>query len=256
MRPVQRTATGGHRALRRLRTGLTKSALPTAGAYRADAVPARYRRVMAAELIAFVGIAALVIVTPGQDTALTIRNTLLGGRRAGTATALGVASGQAVWTLAASAGVAALIAASEPAFMALKLAGAGYLVLLGLQTLWHALRGKPRAEADERDAPGARRVPAAALRQGLLSNLANPKMAVFFTSLLPQFAPADGPAFPVLFGLGLLFCVMTFAWLCAYAAAVHRARDLLRRRRIQAALDAVMGTTLVALGLRLAAAER
>ena len=211
---------------------------------------------MGAELIAFLGIAALVIVTPGQDTALTIRNTLLGGRRVGTATALGVAGGQAVWTLAASVGVAAVIAASEPAFVALKLAGAGYLVLLGLQTLWGAVRGGPDAEPGERAGGGAGLLPSKALRQGLVSNLANPKMAVFFTSLLPQFAPAEGPAFPVMLGLGLLFCAMTFAWLCGYAAAVHRARDLLSRPRVRRSLDALMGSALVALGLRLAAEER
>jgi threonine/homoserine/homoserine lactone efflux protein len=211
---------------------------------------------MGAELIAFLGIATLVIVTPGQDTALTIRNTLLGGHRVGKATALGVASGQAVWTIAASVGVAALIAASEPAFVALKLAGAGYLVLLGLQTLWAAVRGGSDAESGEWAGGGAGLLPSAALRQGLLSNLANPKMAVFFTSLLPQFAPAEGPAFPVMLGLGLLFCAMTFAWLCGYAAAVHRARDLLIRPRPRRSLDALMGSALVALGLRLAAEER
>ena len=204
-----------------------------------------------AELLAFVGVAALVIVTPGQDTALTIRNTLLGGRRAGLATALGVASGQAVWTLAASAGVAALIVASEPAFIALKFAGATYLVVLGLQTLWGALRGGAPKLA-RTVGQGER----GALRQGLLSNLANPKMAIFFTSLLPQFAPADGPAFLVLLAFGLLFCAMTFAWLCAYASAVSRARNLLARPRVRRTLDALMGTALVALGARLAAQQR
>jgi threonine/homoserine/homoserine lactone efflux protein len=201
-----------------------------------------------AELLAFVGVAALVIVTPGQDTALTIRNTLVGGRRSGLATALGVAGGQAVWTIAASAGVAALIVASEPAFIALKFAGAAYLVALGLQTLRGAVR--ERAPQPEPVVRGS------ALRQGLLSNLANPKMAVFFTSLLPQFAPADGPAFPVLLAFGLLFCAMTFAWLCAYATAVSRARNLLARPRVRRTLDAVMGTALVALGARLAAQGR
>jgi threonine/homoserine/homoserine lactone efflux protein len=210
---------------------------------------------VAAELLAFVGVAALVIVTPGQDTALTIRNTLSGGRAAGVATAVGVSSGQAVWTLAASAGVAAVIAASEPAFTALKLAGAAYLVLLGAQTLWHAVRGGHPADPA---APtrGERLGGRAALRQGVLSNLANPKMAVFFTSLLPQFAPESGPAFAVMFALGLLFCAMTFAWLCLYATVVDRARALLQRSRVRRALDAVMGTALVALGLRLAATQR
>jgi threonine/homoserine/homoserine lactone efflux protein len=86
--------------------------------------------------LAFLGVSAVVIVTPGQDTALTIRNTLLGGRRAGTSTALGVSAGQAVWALATSAGVAALLRASEPAFLTIKLAGAAYLVWLGLRTIF------------------------------------------------------------------------------------------------------------------------
>jgi threonine/homoserine/homoserine lactone efflux protein len=211
---------------------------------------------MGAELLAYLGVAALVIVTPGQDTALTIRNTLLGGRRAGLATAAGVSSGQAVWTLAASAGVAALIVASEPAFVALKLAGAAYLVVLGVQTLWGAVRGEGPPHRRTTAAGEPRLAPRGALRQGFLSNLANPKMAIFFTSLLPQFAPAEGPAFPVLLALGLLFCAMTFAWLCVYATAVSRARNLLARPRIRRSLDAVMGTALVALGARLAAQER
>ena len=81
-------------------------------------------------------------------------------------------------------------------------------------------------------------------------------MPRFTASRRPQFAPAEGPAFPVLLALGLLFCAMTFAWLCAYAAAVSRARELLARPRIRRTLDAVMGTALLALGARLAAQER
>ncbi len=99
------------------------------------------------EILAFLGVSALVIVTPGQDTALTIRSTLLGGRRAGVLTALGVSTGQAVWTLAASAGITALLLASEPAFLAVKLAGAIYLVFLGGQMLVRAAR-RSRAPAD------------------------------------------------------------------------------------------------------------
>src|ERR687886_185515 len=101
-----------------------------------------------ATLWAFVGVAALVIVTPGPDTALTIRNVLFGGRACGVATAAGVVIGQAVWTIAASAGIAALLVASEPAFVAVKLAGAAYLVFLGAQSLWHAARGGGRDAAD------------------------------------------------------------------------------------------------------------
>src|SRR5919198_4954391 len=93
-------------------------------------------RAMITHFLAFLGVAAVVIVTPGQDTALTIRNTLLGGRRSGVLTACGVSTGQAIWALATSAGVAALLRASEPAFTAVQGAGAAHLVWLGLQTIF------------------------------------------------------------------------------------------------------------------------
>jgi threonine/homoserine/homoserine lactone efflux protein len=208
------------------------------------------------ELVAFLGISALVIVTPGQDTALTIRNTLLGGRRAGFATALGVSLGQAVWTVAAAAGVTAVLLASEPAFLALKLAGAAYLIYLGAQALWAALAAKPAHRDDAAAATGSRLAPRAALRQGVISNLGNPKMAVFFTSLLPQFATGESGAFLVLLILGLLFCLLTLLWLVLYAAAIARAGRVLQRRRVRRALDAATGLALVAIGVRLAAAHR
>ena len=202
---------------------------------------------------AFLGVVVLVIVTPGPDTALTIRNTLLGGRAAGLATAAGVAAGQAVWALAAAVGIAALVQASQPAFTALRLLGAAYLVFLGLQSLAAAVRGHRRAALDVA-ARGAGLRPAVALRQGLLSNLANPKMAAFFTSLLPQFVV--GPSFAPLFALGLVLCGLTLVWLAAYAVAVARAGDLLRRPLVRRAIDAVTGAVLVALGLRVAADRR
>jgi len=204
---------------------------------------------------AFVGVAVVVIVTPGPDTALTVRNALLGGRRCGIATGLGVALGLSIWTLAASAGIAALLVASEPAFVAVKLAGAAYLVFLGAQSLWHAWRGDAAHPAAGGAAP-RRLTPLAALRQGVLNDLGNPKIAVFFTTLLPQFAPACGPAFATLLGFGLLFCAMTFAWLVVYSVVVARAGEVLRRPRIRRALDAVMGAALVALGVRVAAERR
>lgn len=207
------------------------------------------------QLLAFLAVSAVVIVTPGPDTALTIRNALLGGRRSGIFTALGVASGQACWTVATSAGVAALLVASERVFAALKLAGAAYLVYLGLQALHHAIRGR-----DPRPVPSGRSsaplAAAVAYRQGVISNLANPKMAVFFTSLLPQFAPGGGASFAALLALGLLFCTMTLAWLSAYAVAVAKAGDVLRRPAIRRALEAVTGAVLVALGLRVATDRR
>ena len=200
---------------------------------------------------AFLGVSLIVIVTPGQDTALTIRNSLLGGRRAGIATAAGVVTGQSAWTLATSAGLAALLVASEPAFVALKLVGAAYLVYLGLEALHAALRGRPVATSGTSSTHAL-----AGYRQGVLSNLGNPKMAVFFTSLLPQFTPAGQASFWALLLLGLTFCALTLVWLCGYAIAVAKAGDFLRRSRVRRTLDGLMGAVLVALGVRLATAQR
>ena len=197
----------------------------------------------AAQLAAFLGVSAVVIVTPGQDTALTIRNTLLGGRGGGVATAAGVVSGQLVWALAASAGLSALLLASAPVFTAIRIAGAVYLVVLGARALVAAVEG-----GHEKAQPAAppRRAP---YRQGVLSNLGNPKMAVFFTSLLPQF----GSSFAGMLALGAVFASLTLAWLSVYAVAVAKATGLLRRSPVRRALDALTGLALVALGLRVAA---
>jgi threonine/homoserine/homoserine lactone efflux protein len=203
---------------------------------------------------AFLGISALVIVTPGQDTVLTIRNTLLGGRAGGTFTAVGVALGQAIWTCAASAGVTALLLASEPAFAVVRLAGAAFLVFLGVQALVAAAKGGATSAIVTGRAKGL--TSAVALRQGLVSNLGNPKMAVFFTSLLPQFVPAGPTAFLNMLGLGLVFCCMTFAWLSVYAAVVGRAGHVLERPMIRRALDGFVGTVLVVFGIRLASQQR
>jgi threonine/homoserine/homoserine lactone efflux protein len=198
-----------------------------------------------AHFAAFLGVSALVIVTPGQDTALTIRNVLAGGRRAGVFTAAGVALGQATWTFAAAAGVAALLRASQPAFTAVRLLGAAYLVFLGGEALLRAVRRRDPQAAQIVRASSSRR----SFRQGLFSNLGNAKMAVFFTSLLPQFAAAS---FWPLAGLGLVFCSLTFVWLSAYSVAVAKAGDVLRRSRVRRAIDGLTGAVLVGFGVRLA----
>jgi threonine/homoserine/homoserine lactone efflux protein len=207
------------------------------------------------ELAAFLGIAALVIVTPGPDTALAVRNTLRGGCGGGLGTALGVATGQAVWTAATSAGVAALLVASTPAFATLRLAGAAYLVWLGAQALWAVAR--PGGDAVPAGVRRCRRLTSpAAFRQGIVGNLANPKMAVFFTSLLPEFASTGHASFSALLALGLLFCAMTLVWLAAYAAVVARVGDVLRGLGVRRAIEAVTGLALLALGAHLAFERR
>jgi threonine/homoserine/homoserine lactone efflux protein len=207
------------------------------------------------QLLAFGGVAAVVICVPGPDTALTVRNALAGGRRCGVATAAGVALGQAVWTLATSVGIAELLQASEPAFLVMKTAGAAYLIALGIQSLWSAWAARPASLRTAARASFPRVRPGRGLRQGLVSNLANPKMAAFFLSLLPQFVSAEAGAGGVL-GLGLLFCLMTFAWLALYSAVVDRARVVLGRTGVRRALDGVSGVVLVGFGARLALQQR
>jgi threonine/homoserine/homoserine lactone efflux protein len=211
---------------------------------------------MTSNLLTFLGVSLIVIVTPGPDTALTIRNTLLGGRSAGISTAAGVVAGQAVWALATSLGVVALLVASEPLFLAIKYAGAAYLILLGIQALRAAL-SSPRERMAAIGAGGARKLtPGAAFRQGLVSNLGNPKMAVFFASLLPQFVPMGGATFRAFLSLGIVFCGMTFTWLAAYAVVVAKAGEVLLRPKVRRAMEAATGAVLIALGLRIAAEQR
>jgi threonine/homoserine/homoserine lactone efflux protein len=208
---------------------------------------------MLATLLAFVGVSIFILITPGPDTALTIRNSLIGGRKTGVFTALGVAIGLAIWAFASSVGLVALIVASEPVFLAVKYAGAAFLIYLGACSLLAAWRGQHHDVTAV--APG-RLSPWAGLSQGVASNLSNPKMVALFTSLLPQFATTGEGAFASLLLLGLTFCAMTFVWLTLYACVVARAGDVLRRRNVRRAIEAVTGSVLVALGVRLVAEQR
>lgn len=198
-------------------------------------------------MITFLAVSLVIICTPGQDTALTVRNTLVGGRRAGIWTAAGVAIGQGAWATAAATGVAGLLRASEPAFLALKIIGCGYLPYLALQAFRSAVRGDGAVETPEMAVDHRR-----ALRQGLISNLGNAKMAAFFISLLPQF----GSGITTMLPLGLTFCALTFCWLALYSVAVARARRVLLRPIIRRLLDATAGGVFVYLGVRLATQQR
>ena len=201
-------------------------------------------------VLPFLAIAVFVVVTPGVDTALVTKNALLHGRRAAIMTALGVNAGIALWTTASALGLGALLHRSEALFTAVKLAGAGYLVVLGVHALWVSWRrGLPVAPV----ASQSRRSP---FVQGILSNLLNPKIAVFFTSFLPQFVSPGGPVLGQLLLLGVLFNLLGLAWLLGCAVFTSRVGDALRRPRVKAALERVTGCVLVALGLRLATERR
>jgi threonine/homoserine/homoserine lactone efflux protein len=206
--------------------------------------------------LAFLGISLVVIMTPGPDTALAIRNTLLGGARGGVFTAFGVSAGQLIWALAASAGVVGVLVASAPVFEVLRYAGAAYLIWIGAQSLMSAFR--PAIAAPSASGHGGeRRLGAAgAFRQGIINDLANPKMAAFFASLFPQFVPAESASFAALMLLGVVFSAMTLAWLTAYAFAVARVGNVLRRSGARRAIEGVTGAVLIAFGLRLASEHR
>ncbi len=211
---------------------------------------------MGLHLLVFIGVAAIVIVIPGPDTAVVTKNVLIHGRRAGLGTSLGVSAGLSIWTIAAAVGVASLVRASEVAFTVLKLAGALYLVWLGIQ----ALRAAGRDATADTDAFGAPAGPLmgalGGFRQGCLSDLANPKIGIFFTSLLPQFVSAGHPVLLPFLILGAIFVAMTVLWLLAYTMVAARLAGTLKRPRVRAALDRVTGVVLIGIGLRLAAERR
>jgi threonine/homoserine/homoserine lactone efflux protein len=202
------------------------------------------------ELAPFLVVALVVVVTPGVDMALVTRNALRFGRRAAVLTGLGINVGILFWAIAASLGLAAVVAASATAFAAIKLAGAIYLICLGTLALLSAGRDAHRARSGAGLLGGRH-----AFRQGLVSNLLNPKIAVFFTSLLPQFAGT--PASPChLLVLGLVFNAIGIVWLTVYALLAARGGDLLRRPAVKRTLDRVSGVVLIGSGARLAFERR
>jgi RhtB (resistance to homoserine/threonine) family protein len=209
---------------------------------------------MDANVPAFLGVALAVILTPGPDTALVTKNALLHGRRAALGTSLGVDVGLLVWTLASALGLAALVRASGFAFDALKLVGAAYLVWLGVQTF--RARHPALDAVDRHPSSDARADGRTGFRQGLASNLANPKIAVFFTSLLPQFVHPGAPVLAPFLLLGGLFVAITAVWLGGFALAASRAASTLRRPKVKRVLDRVTGVVLIGFGLRLATEHR
>lgn len=202
---------------------------------------------MAAALLSFLPVALLLVITPGPSTALVVHSAARGGRWYALVAAAGNASGLVVWAVASMLGVSALVAASEAAYAALKLSGAVVLVLLGVQALRRAIRGEPA----ERDAVRTLRS-RVAYRDGLLTSLSNPKIAVFYIVLLPQFVPADAPVLGMTLLLAAVQIALALLWHLLLATIVGKARRALAARAGRW-IQSVTGTVLVGLGLRLAA---
>jgi threonine/homoserine/homoserine lactone efflux protein len=200
---------------------------------------------------AFLLVSIALIVTPGQDTLLTVRNTVIGGRAGGLLTAFGVVIGQLAWTAAVAVGVGALLVAVPSAISVLTIGGAVYLVYLGIQYLRAASHDTTPAGLPQDDAPA--RAGLAFVRQGLISNLGNPKMLLFFTSLLPSFA-SENPGLPLV-ALGVAFSTLTLGWLSCYVAAIAMLGSFLARTRVRRSVNLVAGTALLVVGVSIAAAR-
>jgi threonine/homoserine/homoserine lactone efflux protein len=208
---------------------------------------------MTIDYAGFALLATLLTLQPGQDTLLVVRNAGQGGAAAGVATTAGVCSGLFLHAALSALGLSALLIASAELFTALKLAGAAYLVWLGLQSLLRLRR--PYAAGG---APAVRRAlpVATALRQGFLSNALNPKTAAFYLALLPQFAVRPERVLADSLALAGIHFAVAFAWLGLLSALVERSRRLAARAWLARAADLVAGVALLGLGVRLALARR
>ena len=194
------------------------------------------------DVAGFIAVATLVVVTPGPDMTLVARNTFAGGRLSGFATSAGTCSGLLVHATAAALGLSAVLLASSQAFTVVKIAGAAYLIFLGIRTILGA-----RRETSLRDEAKVRH-PWAAYRQGVLTNVLNPKVAIFFLSLLPQFVE-PGPGFTWrLLVLSALFIAMGLVWLTIYTIALHAVSGFVGRPRVRTVIESVTGCVLMALG--------
>jgi len=204
---------------------------------------------MLRDVPAFVLVALVVVFTPGPATALVVRNALRGGTRAAWATTAGNSTGIVLWALASVLGISALVAASETAFVVLKVAGAVVLVWLGLQAWSRARAGLPAAEPPAR--AGRSRY-----REGLLTSFANPKLAVFFVALFPQFVPDGQAVLPASLLMATIIIALDTVWFTVLAVLVSRARTAFVQRGWSRRMEAFSGAVLVALGVRLALQQR
>jgi threonine/homoserine/homoserine lactone efflux protein len=202
-------------------------------------------RVSWSAYLSFVAFAALLVLVPGADFTVIVKNTLAGGARRGRWSAAGVASSNAVQGLAAVAGLGTLVVHYQPLFQAIKWAGIAYLVFLAVQAFRSAIQGR-YAEPTGKTASGA------GFQQGFLSNITNPKVLVFYLAVLPQFIGTDTPV-AVLLVLALTHATLSLTYLQLVVTGLHRVRRVLSRRRVRRALDAATGTLLLGFGARLAA---
>jgi threonine/homoserine/homoserine lactone efflux protein len=205
-----------------------------------------------AQLLPFLVVVVVLTLAPGPDMALVLRNGVRGGVQVAWWTGLGCCTGITVYAAASAVGLAAILAASATAFMVIKLVGAAYLVYLGVMALWHS-RKHPDAQAPMA-APAAAVSRATAFRQGFASNLLNPKIALIFLTLIPQFVSPGEPAFTTGV-LAAVFLAWAVLWWRMFSFAVGALGRVLSRERVRTGVERVTGTVLIGLGLRVALAD-
>lgn len=201
------------------------------------------------KVAAFAALSLVITVTPGPDSLLVLRSSLLAGRRAATRVAAGATSGSLFWGICSAAGLTAILAASAQLYRVLQLAGACYLLFLGVRG-WRAATGHAAGQAAGQAATRTARSPG--FRTGLLSNLLNPKVGLFFLTVMPQLIPRHANVTGYALAFALTDALIAGSWLAIVAWLSDRARALLRRPRVRGALDRAAATALVGLGVKVA----
>jgi threonine/homoserine/homoserine lactone efflux protein len=193
---------------------------------------------------------ALLTIMPGPDVAIVTRIVLAHGKSAAFRTSVGIATGLLFWGFLTVIGLSALLAASAGAYMVVKFAGAGYLIWLGIKTIWRSRQYTVKEPAVMKRQRAHR-----PWLTGFINNLLNPKIAVFYTSLLPQLVPSRAPHALTLFALVIVHAVLTVSWLTTYSYALNRSVRFLHRPRVRSALDRLTGLVLIGFGIRVATIE-
>ncbi|ACZ86983.1 LysE family translocator [Streptosporangium roseum] len=218
---------------------------------------------MVASLLAFTVVALILTVSPGPDTVIVLRTTVSSGRRAGFLAGLGVNLGCYVWGVATALGLTALLAASDVAYTAVRIAGVAYLVWLGVRALWNARRAVPAEATEATEATGVAEAAGgtggppvralAIMRTGFITNLLNPKVGVIYMTLLPQFVPADVPVLPATLLLVTIHNLLGAAWFALVVLAASLMRRSLSRPVVRRRMEQLTGLVFIGFGVRLAA---
>jgi threonine/homoserine/homoserine lactone efflux protein len=204
------------------------------------------------QLLTFIMVVGLLTMTPGADTMLVLRNVLSGGRSSGFATTMGINSGLFVHATLSAQGLSVILVQSAAAYEVVKTVGAAYLIYLGARSLYQVLRQRAQSVAAQPDSVEVIKKPfSKSYSEGFLTNVLNPKVAIFYLAFLPQFIrPGEGVLLKSLM-LAAIHAILGFIWLGTLSILIHRGRDLIQSGSFKHALESISGVVLIGLGLRL-----